>query len=163
MSAQKKTESSIPTLEIKLLGRFEVLRDGESIPEEAWGRRKTKTLLKVLLTEPGRAFTQDQLIDALFGGENVDSSLENLYGRVSQLRRALEPDLKRGADSAFILREGHGYSFDVVACSDLDTIAFKQGLDDSQSLVEEKDWTAAAARLEEVTALYQGEFLAEDR
>jgi TolB-like protein/Tfp pilus assembly protein PilF/DNA-binding winged helix-turn-helix (wHTH) protein len=163
MAAPREKKTTLPQLTIKLLGRFEVLRDGKPLSEEAWGRRKTKTLLKVLLTEPGRVFTQDQLIEALFGGENVDRALENLYGRVSQLRRALEPDLKHGADSAFILREGHGYSFDVAACSDLDTIAFKQGLDDSQSLAEEKDWAAAAERFEEAITLYQGEFLAEDR
>ncbi len=163
MAAPREKKTTSPQLTIKLLGRFEVLRDGKPISEEAWGRRKTKTLLKVLLTEPGRVFTQDQLIEALFGGENVDRALENLYGRVSQLRRALEPDLKHGADSAFILREGHGYSFDVAACSDLDTIAFKQGLDDSQSLAEEKDWAAAAERFEEAVALYRSEFLAEDR
>gem|GEM_PF-1290241 len=163
MSAQKKTKSSIPTLEIRLLGRFEVLRDGEPIPDDAWGRRKTKTLLKVLLTDPGRVFTQDQLIDALFGGENVDKATENLYGRVSQLRRALEPDLKRGVDSAFIIRGGQGYSFNLTACGDLDTEAFGKGLDDSELLAEEKDWTAAVERFEEAVALYRGEFLAEDR
>jgi TolB-like protein/two-component SAPR family response regulator/Tfp pilus assembly protein PilF len=163
LSAQKKTKSCIPTLEIRLLGRFEVLRDGKLIPEEAWGRRKTKTLLKVLLTDPGRVFTQDQLIDALFDGENVNKALENLYGRVSQLRRALEPDLKRGVDSAFIIRGGQGYSFNLTACGDLDTEAFRQGLDDSELLAEEKDWTAAVERFEEAVTLYRGEFLAEDR
>ena len=48
MSRAEGGERRIPKLEIKLLGRFEVLRDAKPIPEEAWGRQKTKTLLKVL-------------------------------------------------------------------------------------------------------------------
>ena len=104
-------ETRIPKLEIKLLGRFEAVRDGESIHEEAWGRRKTKTLLKVRLNDPGHLFTQDQLIDALFEGEDVDKATKNLCGRISQLRLALEPTLERGSDSAFVHREGQGYSF----------------------------------------------------
>ena len=122
MSVASSEKAGPPRLEIKLLGRFEVLRDGQPIPEEDWGRRKTKTLLKVLLTEPGRVFTQDELIDALFGGENVEKATENIYGRVSQLRRALEPGLQRGVDSTFIVRKGQGYRFDVDSPCRIDTV-----------------------------------------
>jgi len=163
LSAQKKTKSSIPSLEIRLFGRFEILRDGKPIPEKAWGRRKTKTLLKVLLTNPGHLFTQDQLIDALFGGENVDKATENLYGRVSQLRRALEPELKRGVNSSFILRRGQGYSFAIDSRAEIDTVAFRLGLTDAQDMAEKSDWGNAVAQFEDAVALYNSEFLAEDR
>ncbi|MFC2081939.1 BTAD domain-containing putative transcriptional regulator [Candidatus Bipolaricaulota bacterium] len=154
---------SPPKLEIKLFGRFEVLRDGEPIPEEAWGRRKTKTLFKVLLTNPGHVFTNDQLIDALFGGENVDKATENLYGRVSQLRRALEPRLKRGVDSTFILRAGQGYSFNADAAVEIDVIVFQEGVEEAATLAEAKEWMSAVERYDVAIALYRGEFLAEDR
>lgn len=154
---------SIPKLTIKLLGRFEVLRDGEPIPDEAWGRRKTKALLKVLLTDPGHVFTHDQLIDALFGGESVDKAAENLYGRVSELRRALEPDLKRGADSAYILRKGPGYSFNKETCGEIDTVSFQRELAEAEMLVEKRDWAAAAECLDQAVNLYQGEYLPEER
>jgi tetratricopeptide (TPR) repeat protein len=52
VATPRDEKPSAPKLEIKLLGRFEVLRDGEPILEEAWGRRKTKDVLKLLLTEP---------------------------------------------------------------------------------------------------------------
>ena len=163
MAAPQDRKRAVPKLEIKLLGRFDVLRDGEPIPDEAWGRRKTETLLKVLLTAPGRVFTQDQLIDALFGGENVANAAQNVYSRVSQLRRALEPDLKRGINSAFILREGQGYTFNPGSFVEIDTLDFRRGVDDARDRVEKRDWVSAVARFEEATSLYRGEFLAEDR
>jgi len=163
VSTARSRKESAPKLEIQLLGRFEVLRDGEPIPEEAWKRRKTKTLLKVLLTNPGRAFTQEQLIDALFEGENVESARENLYGRVSQLRRALEPDLPRGADSTYILREGQGYVFRVDSAVRLDTIEFLHGLENASELAEASEWVEAAEVFETAIARYRGDFLPEDR
>jgi tetratricopeptide (TPR) repeat protein len=163
VSGQKGRKSNSPVLEIRLLGRFEILRDGEPIAEGAWGRRKTKTLLKVLLTDPGRVFTQDQLIDALFGGENVDKATENLYGRVSQLRRALEPDLKRGVDSTFIIREGQGYSFDTNDHSIIDIAEFGRDLHQSLLLEEAGEWLQAVEAFETALQHYRGDLLPEDR
>ncbi len=149
-------------MEVRLLGAFEVLRDGVLIPDEAWGRKKAKTLLKVLLTEPGRIFTQDQLIEALFEGESPKRGLENLYSRVSELRRALEPGLERGTDSSFIRRRGQGYLFDPTH-AEVDTLAFQKALRRAESLAEAKDLRAAAEVFEAGVALYRGELLVEDR
>ncbi|MFQ5797006.1 MAG: hypothetical protein ACE5JP_18460, partial [Candidatus Bipolaricaulia bacterium] len=65
---QTQANDNDPGLKMKLFGHFEAWRDGddEPIPPQAWSRRKTQTLLKILLTERGRVFTQDQLIDWLF-------------------------------------------------------------------------------------------------
>jgi DNA-binding SARP family transcriptional activator len=56
---------------LRVLGAFEVVLDGVVIPEDAWPRRKTRSLLKVLLTAPGDVFTVDQLIDALLPNPKV--------------------------------------------------------------------------------------------
>jgi len=156
-------ERPAPKLEIKLLGRFEVLRDGEPIPDEAWGRRKTKTLLKVLLTDPGRVFTQDQLIDALFGGENVSNAIQNLYSRVSQLRRALEPGLEHGRNSQYINRIGEGYAFHLGLGSWVDIVVFESMLAEAQRAADDEQWEDAIERFETALSLHRGDFLAEDR
>ena len=163
MKVLRDTQSPPAQLDIKLLGRFEVLLAGEPIPEKDWGRRKTKILLKILLTNPGRVFTQDQLIEALFGGENVAKELENLYGRVSQLRRALEPDLKHGVDSRFILRKGQGYCFEVQDSCTIDTLTFAQVIERARSLAEQEDSVAAVEAFETALDQYQGDLLPEDR
>jgi DNA-binding SARP family transcriptional activator len=52
--------------------------------------------------------------------------LHNLTGRISQLRQALEPHLKSGADSHYILRVGKGnYCFSAQAPCWLDTEEFQ--------------------------------------
>jgi TolB-like protein/Flp pilus assembly protein TadD/DNA-binding winged helix-turn-helix (wHTH) protein len=163
VSASGERKSCSPQLEIKLFGRFEVLRNGKPIPEEAWGRRKTKTLLKILLTDPGQVFTNDQLIEFLFEGENVQGALENLYGRISQLRRALEPELKRGVDSAFILRHGQTYCFNPDSSTQIDVVDFQQGLQSALESADAQEWIGAVEQFGDALALYRGEFLAEDR
>ena len=150
-------------LDIRLLGRFEVLREGKPIPRSAWGRRKTRTLLKVLLTKPGRLFTQDQLIDILFPGEDLVRAKRNLYGRVSELRKALEPRLRRGPESSYILREGQSYRFSAEPPVRVDTQVFEKQLADARAAIEEKRWMDAVERFEAAMSLYRGELLPEDR
>jgi len=146
-----------------MLGCFEVLRDGEPIPEEAWGRRKTKTMLKVLLTKPGHVFTQDQLIEALFEGENPRNAVNNLYSRVSELRRALEPGLKRGTDSKFILRRGQGYCFEVDSPCWIDTAEFLKHFAQGEEHHESGQHAEAIHEYEEAIRLYRGELSEDDR
>ncbi len=155
-------EAGSRPLEIRLLGAFEVLRDGVAVPDSAWGRQKTKTLLKILLTDPGRVFTQDQLIEALFEGENPARAVENLYGRVSELRRTLQPELKRGAESSFVRRREQGYVFDPTHV-EVDTLAFQRELRQAEAHAEANDIPAAAERFEAALALYRGDLLPEDR
>ncbi|WP_141580009.1 BTAD domain-containing putative transcriptional regulator [Actinomadura sp. WMMA1423] len=51
---------------------------------------KVRTLLAVLLAEPGRPVPVDRLIDALWGDRPPRNPVGTLQARVSQLRRALE-------------------------------------------------------------------------
>ncbi len=162
MAAPRAKRTTSPKLTIKLLGRFEVLRDGKPIPEEAWGRRKTKTLLKVLLTDPGRVFTQDQLIEALFEGKNPKNAVENLYGRVSELRRALQPGLKRGNESQFIIRQGQGYCFDAEGPCWTDTSEFLKYFASGAEHHKNGRHAKAIDAYEEAIRLYQGELLETD-
>ena len=58
-------ERGTAELHVRTLGCFEVSLHGAHLPDEAWPRRKTRDLMKLLLTQPGNVFTVDQLIDAL--------------------------------------------------------------------------------------------------
>ena len=148
---------------IKMLGRFEVFRNGESIPEEAWGRRKTLVLLKVLLLSRGRVFSKDELIEALYGGGDPQKKVRNLQGRVSELRRALEPELHAGVDSRYIVRIGGGYCFSDAAPCWLDTEAFLKQIEEAQHSQEEHRWDLAAESYERAARLYRGDLLETDR
>ncbi|MFQ5796549.1 MAG: BTAD domain-containing putative transcriptional regulator, partial [Candidatus Bipolaricaulia bacterium] len=149
-------------LQVKLFGHFEAWHDDEPIPPQAWSRRKTQTLLKILLTERGRVFTQDQLIDWLFPDSNPDKAAQNLYKRISELRRTLEPDLNRGADSQFVLRVGGGYCFSQDAPGWIDTEAFHQQVESARKMEQAGRWSQALEYYQQAVELYRGEYLAED-
>jgi len=150
-------------LEIRTLGQFEVLVDGISIPEERWPRHKTKELLKVLLTDPGRPFTFDQLVDALLPEANVETAIHNIQARVSELRRVLEPELVKGRNSQFIVNAGEGYAFAPKCGYRLDVEEFDSGLDAAHKLAADGQWPEAIERFEDALTAYRGDFLPENR
>ncbi len=150
------------TLEVRMFGAFQVLRDGEAVPDATWGRRKTRTLFKVLLSERGRVFTTDQLIERLYPEGDPDKVLKNLRGRVSELRRALEPGLKRGADSRYVRAVEGGYCLSREAPCWIDVEAFSAGLEQANSLARTERWRAALEAYERALALYRGPVLVED-
>ena len=157
------TNGGDPSLQIKTLGRFEVLIDGTPIPEDRWPRRRTKELLKVLLTDPGQPFTFDQLIDALLPEADVTTSITNIQARASELRRVLEPGLQRGRDSQYIISVREGYTFAPTCGFSLDTRSFEAGIREAERLATGERWQEATEAYEEAMLLYRGEFLAEDR
>ena len=79
-------------LRIRMLGPFQVLRDGQPIPSSAWRSQQTRTILKVLLTRRGRVVPADQLLEILWPEDDPDAGRKRLHVRISQLRRALDPE-----------------------------------------------------------------------
>lgn len=149
-------------LRVRLFGRFEVWREGALISPQAWGRRKTQSLLKLLLSERGRVFMQDQLIEALFPDLDPDKAIRNLYGRVSRLRHLLEPELERGGDSLFIPKVKEGYYFSESASCWIDTEEFQKACEAARALEEAGRWTQALTTYQQAIELYRGDYLAED-
>jgi predicted ATPase/DNA-binding SARP family transcriptional activator len=153
-----------PTLQIRLFGRFGVTQAGLPLDSLTWkNNRKTQTVLKILLTQRGQPFTQDQLIEFLYPDTALDSAIQNLYKRISELRKALEPDRTRGADSLYILGTAQqGYCFNAHADCWLDTDAFTKALELAQAAERAGQWSAALDYYQQACALYTGDFLAED-
>lgn len=151
-------------LEIRMFGPFEVLRGDRPIERSAWGRRKTQDLLKFLLAHRGQGFTQDQLIEVLYPEPSAPGSLtRNLLGRVSELRRALEPELKRGTASTYILRVGPGrYAFNTEAPCTIDVVLFEEHVANGKAHQQDEEWASALAHYDSAVALYRGDFLLED-
>ncbi|MFC2077878.1 BTAD domain-containing putative transcriptional regulator [Candidatus Bipolaricaulota bacterium] len=157
------TSTKEPALRVGLLGQFGVWRHGVPIPESDWPRKKTKDLLKVLLTAPGELFLVDQLVEALFPESDSNRSGSNIRSRVSELRRILEPELKHGRDSSYIARQGQAYLFDLDADCEVDTIAFETALRQAHDHADAERWMEAVECFESALALYKGGFLPEDR
>jgi len=149
-------------LKIKLFGEFQVWRGERLIESEEWGRQKTRSLLKLLLTRPGRVFSRDEILEALWPNTSPESAERSLRVTVSLLRRALEPDLEHGPDSRYVLQKRPGYTFDHHSDCAVDAWEFEkhrqraeeaQGAGRHDEAIEEY-WVALD--------LLRGEFLAED-
>jgi len=81
---------SSPTMEIRLLGPFEVTDEhGAAL---ALGGRKPRALLARLALEPNRTVSVERLVDDLWGDEVPESATKMIHIHVSALRKVLPPD-----------------------------------------------------------------------
>ncbi len=146
------------TLRIWMLGPFRVLRDGEPIPSSAWRSQQTRTILKVLLARRGHVVPADQLLEILWPDDEPHAARRRLHVRISQLRRALDPD----DPSAYVLTVEGGYTFNPEADCWLDTVEFEARAEWGRHCQESSDLAEAITAYETARALYRGDFLEED-
>lgn len=85
---------SAATPEIRLLGRFLVVRGGEEVPVAAFGGRKVRQLIRVLAVRGGSHVSHDTLADALWPDRAPADPAANIGVLVNRARRALgDPSL----------------------------------------------------------------------
>ena len=152
-----------PELRIQTLGPFRLWCDGRAITN--WERPQSETLTKILLARRAggeRVITIDELIMRLWPDSDDVSGRKKLLPLISTARRILEPDIEP-RDSHFIARTGNGYFFDLSGQVKWDLIDFRAHWGAGYRLLREEQWADAIAEFEKGVALYQGDFLAEDR
>lgn len=94
-------------VEVRLLGRFAVLRDGAEIPPTAFGGRKVRSLLKLLATRQGRFVSHDVLASALWPVRLPVDPVANLQVLVNRARHALgDPSLIVTGQGGYTLTDG---------------------------------------------------------
>ena len=150
------------SLKINLFGEFRVRRGEELIESKEWDRQKTRSLLKLLLTRPGHVFSRDEIVEALWPGVSPKTAEKSLRVTVSLLRRALEPDLGRGADSRYVLQRRPGYSFDCRADCWVDAWEFEERHDTAEAARKAGDLDEALNEYRAALGLVRGEFLSEE-
>jgi ABC-type transport system substrate-binding protein/DNA-binding SARP family transcriptional activator/DNA-binding beta-propeller fold protein YncE len=132
-------------LEFRILGPFEVGRNGESLEVPAG---KPRALLAVLLLRAGEVVSVDTLVDELWGEQPPATAAKNVQVYVARLRRAL--------GEGVLVTQSPGYALRVDG-EQLDAARF-------QALVEEarlEEPARAAPRLEKALALWRGPPLAD--
>ena len=150
------------SLKIHLFGEFRVLRGGALIGGEQWDRQKTRSLLKLLLTRPGRVFAREEIVEALWPDTPPEAAERSLRVTVSLLRRTLQPDLERGSDSRYILRRRPGYLFDRDADCEVDAWKFEERRARAEAALRAERLDRAIEEYRGALDLLRGEFLAED-
>src|SRR3954451_19347516 len=87
-------------LEVRLLGRFEVLVDSRPVPAGAWAQRRAADLVKLLALAPGHRMPRDAVLEMLWPKLGADAAASNLHKAASYARGAL------GDRGAVVLRGG---------------------------------------------------------
>ncbi|MFQ5612473.1 MAG: GAF domain-containing protein [Anaerolineae bacterium] len=148
-------------LTIQLFGPLLVYRNGKLIPEDAWGSEKAKTLLAFLLWRGAGGATRDQIIEALWPDKSLDSAANVFHVTLYNLRRALEPDLKRGKDSRYILYSANRYRFAFDAPHQLDITEVKSWLEQADRLEQTGDIDRARELRRRSLESTHGDFMAD--
>lgn len=150
------------TLDIRCFGRFRVLRNGRPVDPEAFRRRASWTLLKVLVTHGGKPAPIDQLAETLWPDTPADKSRGRVHVTVHELRRVLEPD-SAPPNWRFIQRKGDTYYFNLGAGCRIDVVEFKEALRTGAGDSGRSNSRSHVIRAcEHATALYAGEFLEDE-
>lgn len=142
-------------LEIRLLGRFQVRRDGEEIPAGAFGGRLVRKLLRVLLIRRGEFVSKDELAEALWGERLPADPAANLEVLVSRARRAL-------GEASLIETGPGGYTFVADARCRVDAQEVLRLAEEGQGHLSAGRHGAALRAFRTVVEAWGGEPLAED-
>ena len=103
-------------VQIRLLGRFTVLRGQEEIPLRAFGGRLPQQLLRLLAVRRGTLIPKDMIADALWPQRPPADPGGNVEVLVSRIRRALgDPALIRTGPAGYSLTEGRECRVDAEA------------------------------------------------
>ena len=143
-------------LRIQTLGPFQAWRQQEIL---TWPTQKCKALFQILLVEPGRLVSTDQILEYLWPDLPPRKAQNNFWVTVSQLRRVLQPDLLPRVRSAYIHKQGEGYRFNSESDYWLDGDEFATHFAAAQSAT---DLTARIPAWEAARILYQGDYLEDE-
>lgn len=142
-------------LRIHLLGPFRVLIGDRAVDDDRWPRRKAKQLLQILALSSRFRLHREQLMEALWPDLSSQAAANNLNKTIHMARRALEPQLKSGADSAFVRRAEEQILLDGPAGVWVDAEAFER-------LGREAAGGSDGPALEKALELYLGDLLPEN-
>lgn len=147
-------------LRVQTLGAFRVWRGAQEIASDEWEREKTRQLFHLLLTYRGRLLDREQIVDLLWPELDPETGPRDFKVALSTLYRVLEPRRKRGAPSAYVLRDGSLYGLRPEADLWLDAERFERLVGEGNRVFE-SDPQAGMACYRQALDLYQGEYLQE--
>ena len=145
------------TLRFRLLGPFEVLRDGRSVGPAGPKRRG---LMAMLVLRSNYTVSAADLIDGLWAADPPPSAANLVQIYVSAWRKVVEPDRAGRGGGGRLATVGPGYLLRVEP-GELDLDQFTEAVAGGQMAAAAGDYRSATARLAEALALWRGPPLAD--
>lgn len=143
------TNETTASLELRLLGPLEAVRDGRTLE---LGGAQQRALLAVLLLHRGAVVSADVLIDQLWDRRPPPTAAKTVHVYVSRVRKVL--------GDGVLLTRGHGYLL-AVEPAQVDAERFESLADAGNEALHEGDPRTAAERLREALSLWRGPALAD--
>jgi len=150
--------SAEAALLVYCLGTFLVYQDEQ--PVEDWPSTKGKAVFKYLVTHRERPVIKDVLMDIFWPDIPAESARNNLNVAIYGLRQALR---KEHPSYSHVLFINDCYLLNPELQIWLDYEAFLQNIAAARKLEKSGDLEATISEYSKAEALYQGEFLVEDR
>jgi len=147
-------------LRIQALGPFRVWRGAQEVLPSEWQREKARQLFQLLLTYRRGLLDREQIMEMLWPNLDPVASRRNLKVVLSTLCNILEPERKKGAPSAYVLRDGSLYGLRPGADLWLDAEEFERLIAEGDRRFDQ-DEEGAITLYRQALNLYQGEYLQE--
>lgn len=141
-------------VQVRVLGRLAVLRDGEPLPVWSWQSRKCRDVVKILAAHP-RGIGREALTELLWPGEPGAGARLSVV--LSTLRALLDPGREHGADVLLADRSTVALDLERV---EVDAVELERRA--GAALRFTGDARERIARLEAVVAAYTGPFAEDD-
>jgi DNA-binding SARP family transcriptional activator len=144
----------------RCFGHLELEIDGQPLDLGA-ARPRVRSLLRLLLSEPGAPFHHEVIAEAFWPEASPDVGARNLHAAVAALRRLVEPGAVRGG-FRLILREGAAYRFALPPGSRIDVLEFDAAIAAARSAKATGDLAAAGSALRSALERYRGDLLSDE-
>ena len=141
-------------MEFRLLGPFEVERDGTAL---ALGGRRQRAVLALLTMHPGEVLSTDRIVEEIWADDPPPSATRTVHSYVSRLRSSL-----RGGDGNpdVLVRKDPGYVL-MVDPAQVDAVRFEDLVVQAAAQLDAGDPGSANAALVDALGLWRGEALAD--
>ncbi|GIJ69729.1 BTAD domain-containing putative transcriptional regulator [Virgisporangium ochraceum] len=147
-----------PSLRLRTLGGFELLRDAVPVPVEEWRSRKARDLLTILVAHRGRMVSRDSVAEALWPGEPVDRLPNRLSVALSTLRTVLDP-ARRFEPDHYVVSDRARLRLGTL---DVDVLEFLRAAAEGMGLLAAGQPARARSALVTAEVAYTGDFLSDD-
>jgi DNA-binding SARP family transcriptional activator len=155
---KKQGKQSPPSLVVYCLGPFRVYQDAK--PVKDWPSSKGKAIFKYLLTHRERPIAKEVLMELFWPNVHPDAARNNLNVAIYGLRQALR---QTRPSFSHVLFQDDCYQLNPDLQTWVDSEAFMEHLTVARALERRGELVVAIREYRAAEALYQGEFLEEDR
>ncbi|QWK10948.1 MAG: HEAT repeat domain-containing protein [Thermoflexus hugenholtzii] len=147
-----------PPLEIRLLGRFEVRRGGQLLPDSAWPRPAVARLLQYFALHRRQWLTRERILEDLWPKRDPEEAEEIFRRLFSWLHQVLEPAVRPKGPFRYFASAGESLRFDPQDVVKVDVEQMETEIRRALAArpMNRGTWAALAARLEEWPLLLPG-------